>query len=206
MNALLYEMHYLYGTLDLGLRLISGDRQSAKFVVQLRGNADYSHACHNNGKGQYSICFNLVDASISTLLHPLPRVYQTGMFYFKTWMAPRVDLGTAEGEGGTIVECVKDVILLTGCLEDMHQTQLDPVPIYNDNKSTITLATQYGGNSKRVRYMIPRIAWLMEKFNDGIYRLNYMNTNEMPADIGTKRKSGTPFKEGRARAMGWYQS
>ena len=53
--------------------------------------------------------------------------------------------------------------------------------------------------------MIPRIAWLMEKFNDGIYRLIYMNTNEMPADIGTKRKSGTPFKEGRARAMGWYQ-
>ena len=118
-------------------------------------------------------------------------------------MAPRVDLCTAEGESGAVIECVKDAILLTGCLEEMHQTQLEPVPIYNDNKSTITLATHYNGDQKRVRYMLPRINWLMEKFKDGVYRLLYMDTHRLPADLGTKRLSGTPFREARDRNMGW---
>ena len=52
MDALLYVIHYLYGTRNLGLRLLPGDKQSAKIIVQLRGYADYSHACHSNCKGQ----------------------------------------------------------------------------------------------------------------------------------------------------------
>ena len=30
------------------------------------------------------------------------------MFYFKSYMAPTVDLATAEGEAGAFIECAKD--------------------------------------------------------------------------------------------------
>ena len=202
MDALLYIIHYLYGTRDLGLRLRAGDKESAKIVVQLRAYADYSHACHGNGKGQYTVCFDLVDAARQAVVTPMERVYNTGMFYFKSWMAPTVDLSSCEGECGTIVEAVKDSILLQGCLEEMHQHQLAPTPVYNDNQSSITLATQYSGKHKRVRYMLPRINWLMEKTKQGIYNLQYLHTKELPADFGTKRMGGASFTEGRVRAMG----
>jgi len=202
LEALMYIIHYLYSTRDLGLILRAGDHESAKVIVQLRGYADYSHACHSNGKGQYTLCFDLVDASAESISNPLRRVLNTGMFYFKTWMAPTVDLASTEGECGVIVEAVKDAILLGGCLEEMHQTQMTPVPLYNDNQSSITLATRYSGNHKRVRYMLPRVNWLMEKSKEGIFKLLYMFTKDLPADFGTKRLAGLSFENGRARTMG----
>jgi hypothetical protein len=68
----------------------------------------------------------------------MERVYNTGMFYFKSWMAPTVDLSSCAGECGTIVEAVKDYIVLRVCCEEMYQHLLVPIPDYNDNQSSIT--------------------------------------------------------------------
>ena len=62
MQALVYIINYLYATRDLGLRLCAGDRASAEIIVRLQAFADYSHASHGNGRGQGTVCFNLVDA------------------------------------------------------------------------------------------------------------------------------------------------
>jgi len=188
--------------LKRGLVLRAGDKDSANIIVKLQGYADYAHACHFNGRGQFTTCFNLVDGAAQTVIDPLRRVLTTGMFWLKSWMAPSAVLASTEGEATVIVECVKDAILLGGCLEEMHQTQLKPIPIYNDNQSAITLATRYSGNHRRVRYMLPKINWLMEKSKAGIYELLYMFTKLLPSDFGTKRLSGTPFKEGCNRTMG----
>jgi len=142
------------------------------------------------------VFFDLIDASIEPAIDSIRCIYQTGIFYAKTWMAPTVDLCTAEGECGAIVEAANDCILLNGCLEEMHRTELQPTPLYNDNKSSILLATKYTGNHKRVRCMLPRINWLMEKFKERIYNLLYMDSGILPADFGSKRHSGTAFKEG----------
>ena len=136
-------------------------------------------------------------------MHPLKRVMRTGMFYFKTWMMKTVALSSTEGEIDATVEAVKDSILLMGCLEDMHLPQLQAVPVYNDNQSAITLATRYSGDSKRVRYILPKIVWLIEKCKQGIFELHYMYTKLLPADFGTKRLGGSPFVDGRARTMGF---
>jgi len=77
-------------------------------------------------------------------------------------------------------------MLFNGILDEMHLPQLEPTPVYNNNKSTITLPTEFSGNHKRVRYMLPRINWLIEKVKEQVFRLLYLNTNELPADLGTK--------------------
>ena len=84
----------------------------------------------------------------------------------------------------------------------MHQTQMEPTPLYNDNKSALTLATRYSGKHKRVRYMLPRINWLMEKSKEMIFRLLYLSSEELPVDIGTKRYGGKCFQNKRANLLG----
>ena len=72
-------------------------------------------------------------------------------------MAPTVDLNACEGEVGAMVELTKDAIFFNGILDELHQKQVKPTPLYNDNDASIMLATQYSGRHKRVRYMQPRI-------------------------------------------------
>ena len=68
-------------------------------------------------------------------------------------MATTTDLNTSEGEMGPVIEAVKDTMFFNGILDEMHLPQLEPTPVYNDDKSTITLATKFSGNHKRVRNM-----------------------------------------------------
>ena len=129
--------------------------------------------------------------------HPIRRLHRTGMFYFTSWMAKTTDLYTAEAELGPQVEAVKDIIFFNGILDEMHLPQMEPTPVYNDNQSSITLATSFSGNHKRVRYMLPRINWLIEQVKANVIRMLYLKTNELPADLGTKCLSGTPFQHHR---------
>lgn len=130
-SALLVLVHYLYGARDRSIILRRGDRESARTLVKLRGYMDMGWACHGNGKSHYCICFDLVDAAPGySDLSPLSKIYNTGMFYFKSFMAPTVDLATCEGEVGALVEGGKDGIFFQDILRKLHQEQVEPTPFY----------------------------------------------------------------------------
>ena len=205
LQALSYLLHYLYGTRDRGLILRRGDRESARTIVKLRGYSDMSLACHSNGKSHYCICFDLIDdVQESSFVNPLKKVYNTGMFYFKSLMAPTVDLNACEGEVGAMVELTKDAIFFNGILDELHQKQVKPTPLYNDNDASIMLATQYSGRHKRVRYMLPRINWLMEQTKSLAVKMLRMGTDDLPADVGTKAGRGPQWRAKVDRVMGNY--
>lgn len=194
-EALMYVVHYLFGSKDRGLKLRPGDHASAQTMVRLRGYGDCGYANNINGKSQYCICFDLVpmDETIDEL-NPLARLFNSGMFYLKSWMAPTVDLSSCEGEIGTVVELCKDTVFYRGILAELHQVQVEPTPLYNDNKSSLTLATKYSGKHRRVRYMLPKIQWLMEKSKEMIFKLLYLHTSKLPPDLGTKNHTGITFR------------
>jgi len=203
MSALLLLVHYLYGTRNRGVILRRGDRESARTLVKLRGYSDMAWACHGNGKSHYCVCFDLVDEVPGySELHPLRKIYNTGMFYFKSFMASTVDLATCEGEVGALVEGGKDGIFFRGILRELHQEQVEPTPFYGDNDSTILLETQYSGKHKRVRYMLPKIMWLMEQTKAGVMKLLRLGTAEIPADVGTKNMRGTVMYTKMSNVMG----
>ena len=202
MDAQIYLVHYLFGTRDKGIVLRRADQASARTLVQLRGFTDMSFACHFNGKSQYCICFDLVERSLATTLNPFKRMYNTGMFYLKSFMAPTVDLATCEGEVGSLVEGCKDGIFFRGVLKELHQEQVEPTPMYGDNNSTIVLATQYSGKHKRVRYMLPKVMWLMEQTKARVFEMLRLGTKELPPDVGTKLGSGPEYRSKVDRVMG----
>ena len=212
MDALRYLVRYLYATRNRGLILRSSDHASAATLVKLRGYTDMSFACHGNGRSQYCDCFDLVAAAEHNDLHPLHKVYNTSMFYLKSFMAPTVDLNTVSswhpqfmaptGECGSLVELCKDGIFYRGILREIGQEQIEPTPLYGDNDPMIILATQYSGRNKRVRYMLPKINWLMEQTKAQVFKLLRLGTTELPADAGTKNGHGTEFRRKRDRVTG----
>jgi hypothetical protein len=124
------------------------------------------------------------------------------MFYNKVGTCTGVSLSSTDAELTGISECAKTTIFLREVMAELHQTQLKPTVIYNDNKSSITLATAYSGNHKRIRYMIPKITWLMEQVKGQSIALHYMSTQVLPQDIGTKALVGPDFLKKRDMLMG----
>ena len=121
---LLLIIHYLYRTRRRGIILRPGDPDSAKKKVLLRIFTDVGYACHANGKSQYTICFELIQKWPGySELHPLRKIYNTAMFYFRSFMAPTVDLATCQGEIGSLVEGVKDGIFIRGVLKEIHRNK-----------------------------------------------------------------------------------
>ncbi len=100
-------MHYLYGTRDRGLHLRPGDRASASTFIKLRAYADCGNANHVDGRSQYCVCFDIVpQTECEDELNPLQRWWKNGMFYYRSWLAPTVDLSSTEGECGVVVEAL----------------------------------------------------------------------------------------------------
>ena len=96
-----------------------------------------------------------------------------------------------------------DAIFYRGILEELGQKQMHPTPLYGDNDSSRSLATNYDGSHKRVRYMLPKINWLMEQTQAEVIKLVRMSTNILPVDIATKKDRGADFHRKQDRAMGY---
>ena len=203
-EALTYLINYLYHTRDRGVVLRQSKLHQGAQWLKLRGFSDCSYVCHDNGKSQYCICFDLVDEQE----HPDDSVpYRagttvTGMFQLKSFMAPTVDLSSCEGEIGAAVELSKDTVFYRGILRELGQEQMQPTPLYGDNDSTMSLATKFNNNHKRVRYMLPKIHWLMEQTNAQVVRFFRLGTKELPADLGTKHSTGNEWVHKRSSVFG----
>ena len=201
-EALIYLLHFLWATKDQGLILRRADATSAATLVRLRGYGDCSFACHGNGKSHYCIGFDLVEESTHKEAFPFANACQSGLFYLKSFMAPTVDLSSCQGEIGATVELAKDTLFYRGVLGELGQTQIEPTPLYGDNDSARSLATHYDGSSKRVRYMIPKINWLLERTKGLVIKMVRLSTADLPVDIGTKNSLGTEWNTKINRTMG----
>ena len=127
---------------------------------------------------------------------------KTGLFHHKTTMGSCPDLATAECEISALVEETKDAVLLSGILHELHQSQLQPIPTYNDNQSSIHLGSTYSGNHRRVRYMLPKLNWLIEKVKSTFIKLIYLSTDKLPVDLGTKIHTGISHRRREQQVMG----
>ena len=68
------------------------------------------------------------------------------------------------------------------------------IRIYQDNKSTIIIATQ-GGNFKRTKHFVVREAFIKEKIMNRVIELKYKPTDAMSADFLTKPLSSIKLQK-----------
>jgi hypothetical protein len=211
MKALMRIVYYLKGTETLGIKLQPGNHQHGSTYVMLRGYTDASYGGEPGAKSMYCVSYDMIpvplDWHTSAKDLVLQRAkgiknYSTGHFHTRNSTIPDVSLSSTDAETYGIVEAMKDIIFFRGVMIDLHQPQLSPTILYNDNQSAMTLATVHTGNVRKSRYLMPRINWMVEQTEKGIVETHWMPTENLTPDIGTKSLPIQDFLNKRTQELG----
>ena len=161
---------YLYNTRHKRLRL-----QPVNFKLAAFGDAGF--ATHIDGYSQSGMVFTFGETP----------------FFFKCGKQRRITLSSTDGEYETLTEICKYIEWLRGLLEELDIYQDDPIEVYQDNKSTITLATG-PGTFKRSKQNLIRYQYVKDLVKDGTIDIVWVPTENMLADILTKVLVGAHFR------------
>lgn len=106
-----------------------------------------------------------------------------------TWNARKqrsVALSKNESEYMGLFDASKKAIYLRGFLEELEMRIVEPTPIFNDNQGAIKLAGNpvYHARSKHIDV---RYHFVRESLTNGLISVNYVPTDQMLADILTKK-------------------
>jgi hypothetical protein len=131
--------------------------------------ADASHHLHHDSKGHGGIIITLGSGPIA----------------YKSFKLKLVTRSSSESELTALEEAATFAIYIKQLLSELHLSVKDPVTIYQDNTSTITMATN-GGSFSRTKHFINRQEYVKQLIKDQIIKLTHLRSAIMPADMLTK--------------------
>lgn len=96
-----------------------------------------------------------------------------------------VSLSTTEAEYKSTVEAGQELAWLEVICSDLQTPLTRPITLYNDNQGAIALSNNpvFQARSKHIE---TQYHWIREKVLDGVFKLVYVATGDMLADICTK--------------------
>ena len=80
--------------------------------------------------------------------------------------------------------------------------KINAAKIFQDNKSTMTLISKGNTTSPRTRHIAVRFFFVKDRIEKKEIILDYINTNDMLADVLTKPLQGSLFKRMRDHLLG----
>jgi hypothetical protein len=185
-NSLLRILSYLANTRSAGILLTAS---ASTFDIVLEAWSDAAYACHTTGHSHTGIGFRLAN---------LP----SGFFFSKSVKQTTVATSSTEAELYAAVNAVKEVIWVRLLLTEIGFPQLKPTILFVDNKSLITLASDYSGNHKRVKHFMVSLQFLIEKVKEGTVQFEYVHTADNTVDVLTKPLGPTEFHPKAALLLG----
>ena len=165
-EAMTRTMGYLKDTRSLGIKLGGPDKN-----IRLFGISDASFANEKDSKAQLCYCLFLSNSS--------------GTVLFKSWKDKAVTTSTTQSEVHALFEMTKTVIWYRELLKEFKLEQILPTPLFEDNMNVVNIGNQSAKDNKS-RFYINKINLIREAINEGIISLNYIETENNVADIGTK--------------------
>ena len=116
----------------------------------------------------------------------------------------KTNTSTCEAEAEEVFHCSSDVVAMRRLLEELGLKQLEPTTIFCDNTPAVTLLENTGAHSKKSRSMDIQIFAVRDRLLDQECKLEYLPTNSMPADIGTKALGRAKFELFRDILTGYH--
>jgi aspartate aminotransferase-like enzyme len=105
-----------------------------------------------------------------------------------------VATSSTEAEYIAYMGCLKELKWVQGVLKELEYPTTLPTALWSDSQSAIALA--YGeGYRARTKHIDVRYHYVREALKLGLIDLQYLPTNEMPADGLTKALSGPLWDE-----------
>ena len=164
-------VRYLKFTRQLGITFKPGTAESDE-AVRLVAWADAAYCVHQDSRSHSGYCFALGS--------------DNGKFMAKSGKQGTITLSSCESELSAGVEATKLIIWLRNQLEFLGHTQREPTTLFADNTSMITLASNFSGQSKRMKHSLQKVHFMMEQVHNSVVRLAYLRTEDHTADILTK--------------------
>jgi hypothetical protein len=181
MNKLERVIKYLRHTRDKGIVLEPGKQIFVEAFV------DASHGVHDDYRGH-------TGATIRIGLGPV---------YSKSSSQKINTKSSAESELVGLSDSTGQVVWTRNFLIEQGY-KVEPAVIYQDNQSTMALIKNGKSNSDRTRHIAIRFFFVTDRINSNEIKLEYMETEEMLADILTKPLQGEVFRKLRDRLLNWY--
>jgi len=164
MGKAMRVVRYLAGTREMGLCL----RADIPLVPKIY--ADASHGVHPDGKGHGGIFMTLGSSPVHS----------------RSFKLKAVTRSSTESELYALEEASTYAEWWSMLLEDLGAAcNTKPIRAYQDNQSTIVLATQ-GASFKRTKHILIKGSYVKERIEVGDIELKYLPTGQMPADLLTK--------------------
>jgi hypothetical protein len=118
-----------------------------------------------------------------------------------SWISKKqssVSLSTAESEYIAVATCCTQVIWMKQTLIDIQVEYDEPIPIYCDNRSTISISKNPMIHSK-TKHIPIKYHFLQEQVAEKTIRFEYVGTKEQVVDIFTKPLPQEAFEHLRQR-------
>lgn len=165
---------YLRGTLDFGIFY----KKISKFTLECFSDSDYA-GCPVTRRSTSGYIFNLGSGAIS----------------WCSQLQKCVVTSSTEAEYVAGSQSVKELIWLKRLVSDLH-IKCDSVCLHMDNQSAIRLV-QNSEPHKRTKHVEIKFHFIREKFNEGLFELKYVPTEDQVADVLTKPLSRVKFEKFR---------
>ena len=171
MDKVMRIVRFLSGTRGLGLRFDS----AVPFEPQIA--ADASHHLYDSGHGQLSFIISNGSAPVGS----------------RSTKIRMVTRSSSESELVALEEASTYAVWYALLLRELGITLKRPIPISQDNKSTIMMAAM-GPTFRRTKHLIGKRSFVRERLAEEDITLIYKPTKDMTADILTKPVDAATLK------------
>jgi hypothetical protein len=155
--------------------------------LDIHAYIDASFGCHPDGKSHSGIVITLGRSG--------------GPVHAQSSKQKLVTKHSTEAELVGINDGVSQVMWTRALLRDLHLLTPGPSKIMQDNRSTIIIANNGTGHKGRTRHIDVRYFYVSERIQAGDVILQWLPTEEMPADALTKPLAGALFHKLRAMLL-----
>jgi hypothetical protein len=183
-NDLLRVLQYLYQTKDKGLIL---KKQVPHCDLELNCYVDASYLLYDDSKSQTGFCLSFNHG---------------GFFYSKSLKQIVVTTSSTHAEMQAMFQLVSDIIFIECVLHELGRPLKLPAIILEDNQPVITLMSEHKSVSKGSKHFRMLINFCREKVEEGLVRLEHVETMENVADILTKHVFGQDYFYKRQKLLG----
>ena len=163
MDNLLRILAYLAHVPNYGVQYVGGK------AMAFRSYVDSSHALHKDGRGHGGLFLTL----------------GSGYIFAKSGKLKTATLSSTESENNMMCEVATYILWTRDLLTFFGYQMTAPTRMYQDNLSAIWLSRNDGKFSRNKHTLVKR-SFFREQVEDGEIEPLRMDTENMPADMGTK--------------------
>ena len=181
---------YIKCTRDYGLTFHRAHTDENNMPFQIISCTDASYGIHHDSKSQTGSLFFMGS--------------NNGAFCAISHKQTTVADSSCEAENDACCSTTKEIIWMRGVMQELggRYEQKEPNEIASDSQPNITISGDYSGNHKRTKHFMHKVSFLIDNIKTGVIRLQYLPTEDMPANMLTKQVSGTELAKFMPKILG----